>query len=141
MEHSIEFQAGRRVRHRRWMLGMPRRQLGDMIGVSIRQLEKYETGTNRISTSRMWDIAAAMKVPVSFFFEGLDGQTPDTGGARGDTLTDEEAHELVRAYYAIPEDQRRSLSDLACIVSNGGLTRARLFDTDQIDRAERDAAS
>ena len=64
----------------------------------------------------MWDIASSMAVPVSFFFEGLDGQAPDTGGARGDTLTDEEAHELVRAYYAIPEDQRRPLSDLARVL-------------------------
>ncbi len=79
---------------------------------------EYEAGTNRISASRMWDIAAVMKVPVSFFFEGLEGQAPDTGAARGDILTDKEALELVRAYYLIPENQRRRLFDLARVLSS-----------------------
>jgi hypothetical protein len=64
----------------------------------------------------MWDIAAVMEVPVSFFFEGLDGQAPDTGEARADILADKEALDLVRAYYAIPEDQRRKLFDLALVL-------------------------
>ncbi len=53
-------------------------------------------------------------VTISFFFEGLDGQAPDTGEARGDIFTDKEALELLRAYYGIPENQRRQLFDLAC---------------------------
>ncbi len=96
---------------------MTQQQLAERVGVKFQQLQKYETGTNRISASRMWDIAAAMEVPVSFFFEGLDGQAPDTGEARGDILTDKEALELVRAYYAIPEHQRRRLFDLARVLS------------------------
>ena len=116
MKHSVDVHVGQRVRHRRWMLGMTMRQLGDKTGITIPQIQKYETGTNRISASRMWDIAAAMEVPVSFFFEGLDGQAPDTGEARGDILTDNEAFELVRAYYAIPENQRRRLFDLARVL-------------------------
>ncbi len=57
-----------------------------------------------------------MEAPVSFFFEGFDGQPPDTGEARGNILTDKEALELVRAYYAIPEHQRRRLFDLAHVL-------------------------
>ena len=95
---------------------MTQQQLGDKVGIKFQQIQKYETGTNRISASRMWDIAAAMEVPVSFFFEGLDGQAPDTGEARGDILTDKEAIELLRAYYAIPENQRRRLFDLARVL-------------------------
>ena len=53
-------------------------------------------------------------MPVSFFFEGLDGQAPDVGMVRGDPLTDKEALDLVRTYYGIPENQRRQLFDLAC---------------------------
>jgi len=98
------------------MVGMTQQQLGDRVGIKFQQIQKYETGTNRISASRMWDIAATMEVPVSFFFEGLDGQAPDTGEARGDILTDKEALELVRAYYAIPEHQRRGLFDLARVL-------------------------
>jgi transcriptional regulator with XRE-family HTH domain len=95
---------------------MTQQELGDRIGTKFQQIQKYENGTNRISASRMWDIAAAMEVPVSFFFEGLDGQAPDTGEARADILTDKEALDLVRAYYAIPEDQRRKLFDLARVL-------------------------
>ena len=98
------------------MVGMTQQQLGDKVGIKFQQIQKYETGTNRISASRMWDIAAAMEVPVSFFFEGLDGQAPDTGEARGDILTDKEAIELLRAYYSIPENQRRRLFDLARVL-------------------------
>ena len=96
---------------------MTQQQLGDKVGIKFQQIQKYETGTNRISASRMWDIAAAIGVPVSFFFEGLDGQAPDTGEARGDILTDKEALDLLRAYYAIPEHQRRRLFDLARVLS------------------------
>ncbi len=99
------------------MVGMTQQQLGDQVGIKFQQIQKYETGTNRISASRMWDIAATMEVPISFFFEGLDGQAPDTGEARGDILTDKEALDLVRAYYAIPENQRRRLFDLARVLS------------------------
>jgi len=99
------------------MVGMTQQQLGDRVGIRFQQIQKYETGTNRISASRMWDIAATMAVPVSFFFEGLHGQAPDTAEARGDILTDNEAFELVRAYYAIPEHQRRRLFDLARVLS------------------------
>ena len=61
---------------------MTQQELGDKVGIKFQQIQKYETGTNRISASRMWDIAAALEVPVSFFFEGLDGQVPDTANAR-----------------------------------------------------------
>jgi len=97
---------------------MTQQQLGDKVGIKFQQIQKYETGANRISASRMWDIAASLEVPVSFFFEGLDGQAPDTGEARGDILTDKEALELVRAYYLILEAQRRRLFDLARVLSN-----------------------
>ncbi len=99
------------------MVDMTQQKLGDTVGIKFQQIQKYETGTNRISASRMWDIAATMEVPISFFFEGLDGQAPDTGEARGDILTDKEALDLVRAYYLIPENQRRRLFDLARVLS------------------------
>ncbi len=114
MRHSVDIYVGQRVRQRRWMVGMTQQQLGDSVGIKFQQIQKYEVGTNRISASRMWDIAVAMEVPVSFFFEGLDGQAQDTGKARGNILTYNEAHELVRNYHGIPEEQRGRLIDLAC---------------------------
>ncbi len=114
MKHSVDVHVGQRVRQHRCLAGMTLQELGDRVGVKFQQIQKYETGANRIGASRMWDIAAAMEVPVSFFFEGLDGQAPNMGKIRGDPLTDKEARDLLRAYYAIPENQRRQLFDLAC---------------------------
>jgi hypothetical protein len=79
---------------------------------------------NRISASRLWDISEALSVPVAYFFEGMDGadaaQTADAGQSAlpGDILADKEALELVRSYYAIPENQRRRLFELARVLSD-----------------------
>lgn len=117
MRHSVDVHVGQRVRQRRWMLGVTQQQLAERVGIKFQQIQKYETGTNRVSASRLWDIAAVLEVPVSFFFEGLEGQTADSADARGDILTDKEALDLVRAYYSIPEAQRRRLFDLARVLS------------------------
>jgi transcriptional regulator with XRE-family HTH domain len=93
----VDVHIGQRLRQRRWMMGVSQQQLGDSIGVRFDQIQKYEAGTARISVRCMWDIAAAMEVPVSHFFEGLEGQAVDTGEAGGDILTDEEALELAGA--------------------------------------------
>ena len=113
----VDIHVGQRLRQRRWMMGLSQKQLGDLVGLDLEQVKRCETGAERISAGRMWDVAVAMEVPVSFFFEGLEGQAPDTGEARGDILNGEEADELVRAYCAIPEDQRQQLFDLARVLS------------------------
>lgn len=124
MKHPVDVHVGKRVRHRRWMVGMTQQQLGDIVGIKFQQIQKYETGMNRISASRLWDIAQALDVSISFFFEGLeDDATPNSHSAadlpeRGDLLADKEALELVRSYYAIPEAQRRRLFDLARVLSD-----------------------
>ncbi|PQO22198.1 transcriptional regulator [Rhodobacteraceae bacterium WD3A24] len=116
MKHPVDAHVGKRIRHRRWMVGMTQQQLADAVGIKFQQIQKYETGMNRVSASRLWDIAHALDVPVSFFFEGLEGPAPD-GAVPGDMLGDREALELVRAYYSIPEHQRRRLFDLARVLS------------------------
>jgi transcriptional regulator with XRE-family HTH domain len=98
------------------MIGMTQQQLAERVGIKFQQIQKYETGANRVSASRLWDVGATLEVPVSFFFEGLDGQVEDTGQSRGDILTDKEALDLLRAYYSIPETQRRRLFDLARVL-------------------------
>ena len=77
---------------------------------------------NRISASRLWDIAEALNVDVRFFFEGIDDKVDagasDQGSVPGDILADKEALELVRSYYAMPENQRRRLFELARVMSD-----------------------
>jgi len=125
MKHPVDVHVGKRIRHRRWMVGMTQQQLGEIVGIKFQQIQKYETGMNRVSASRLWDIAAALDVEISFFFEGLEGGHVDDVFAatseekhRGDLLADKEALQLVRAYYAIPEAQRRRLFDLARVLSD-----------------------
>jgi transcriptional regulator with XRE-family HTH domain len=97
---------------------MTQQQLAESVGIKFQQIQKYETGMNRISASRLWDIAHALGVPVSYFFEGLDEGAKIEAGLPGDLLADKEALELVRSYYAIPEQQRRRLFDLARVLSD-----------------------
>ncbi|MDJ0825113.1 MAG: helix-turn-helix transcriptional regulator [Rhodobacter sp.] len=122
MKHPVDVHVGKRVRHRRWMVGMTQQQLASRVGIKFQQIQKYETGMNRISASRLWDIADALEVPVSFFFEGLqesDGMAAfERSGLPGDILADKEALELVRSYYSMPEAQRRRLFDLARVMSD-----------------------
>lgn len=119
MKHPVDVYVGKRIRHRRWMNGTTQQQLAESVGIKFQQIQKYETGMNRVSASRLWDIASVLEVPVSFFFDGLDAQpTGETAGdAPTDILTDKEALELLRSYYAIPENQRRRLFDLARVLS------------------------
>ncbi len=94
---------------------MTQQQLADKVGIKFQQIQKYETGMNRVSASRLWDIAAAMGVKIDFFFQGLgDTETPAVDDAH---MMDKEALDLVRSYYAIPEAQRRRLFDLARVLS------------------------
>ncbi len=119
MKHPVDVHVGKRVRHRRWMVGMTQQQLGDKVGIKFQQIQKYETGMNRISASRLWDIAHAMDVQISFFFEGLEEESDaPSAKTQGDLLADKEALELVRSYYAIPAEQRRRLFDLARVLSD-----------------------
>ena len=106
------------------MVGFSQQQLGEAVGIKFQQIQKYETGMNRISASRLWGIADALGVPIMFFFQGYvesaapSGNAKSNVGGQGDLLADKEALELVRSYYAIPENQRRKLFDLARALSD-----------------------
>lgn len=121
MKHPVDIHVGKRVRQRRWMVGVTQQQLAEAVGIKFQQIQKYETGMNRISASRLWDIAEALDVPVAFFFEGLEENeiaTPEGQSIPGDLMADKEALELVRSYYTIPENQRRRLFELARVLSD-----------------------
>lgn len=121
MTHHVDVHVGKRVRHRRWLIGMTQQQLAQQVGIKFQQIQKYETGANRISASRLWDIAEALDVPVSFFFEGLEEvqkSADDKKSVPVDLMGDKEALDLVRSYYAIPENQRRRLFELARVLSD-----------------------
>ncbi len=71
--NPIDKHVGSRVRMRRMMLGMSQEKLGDALGLTFQQVQKYEKGTNRIGASRLQQISSILQVPVAFFFEGAPG--------------------------------------------------------------------
>ena len=124
MKHPVDVHVGKRIRHRRWMNGTTQQQLAEKVGIKFQQIQKYETGMNRVSASRLWDIAGVLGVPVAFFFEGLEtGMVEDAQDMPSDILADKEALELLRSYYAIPENQRRRLFELARVLSDAAKAR------------------
>lgn len=123
MAHLVDVHVGKRIRQRRWLVGMTQQKLAECVGIKFQQIQKYETGANRVSASRLWDIADALEVDVSFFFEGLRDESEAAPAASdatvpADMMGDKEAMDLIRSYYAIPENQRRRLFELARVLSD-----------------------
>jgi transcriptional regulator with XRE-family HTH domain len=79
--NPIDIHVGSRIRLRRNMLGMSQEKLGENLGITFQQIQKYEKGTNRVGASRLQAIASIIGVPVAFFFEDAPGQ--ETAGPRG----------------------------------------------------------
>ena len=122
MPHKGDVHVGQRIRQRRWLTGMTQQRLAELVGIKFQQIQKYETGANRVSASRLWDIAFALNVDVAHFFEGLEAEKPQPEKALdnipADLSGDKEAMDLIRSYYAIPENQRRRLFELARVLSD-----------------------
>ena len=122
MPHKVDIHVGQKLRQRRWLIGMTQQTLAEKVGIKFQQIQKYETGANRVSASRLWDIAEVLGVPTSYFFDGMEAAegraSDDKNKAPADLLKDKEAMDLVRSYYAIPENQRRRLFELARVLSD-----------------------
>jgi transcriptional regulator with XRE-family HTH domain len=71
----IDIQVGNRVRIRRMLIGMSQERLGDLLGLTFQQVQKYEKGVNRIGAGRLFEVARILNVPVDFFYEGLNAIT------------------------------------------------------------------
>lgn len=122
MANDIDLHVGKRLRRRRRLLGMTQQQLADLVGIRFQQIQKYECGANRVTASRLFELAVALAVPVNYFFEGLP-QAADAMAAEApandrdliaaDVLSQKETLELIRAYYKLGERPRRRLLDLA----------------------------
>ena len=87
----IDVHVGSRIRLRRTLLGMSQERLGEALGLTFQQVQKYETGVNRVSASRLFDLSRVLDVPIGFFFDDV----PDVVLSRRETV------ELVGAYYRI----------------------------------------
>lgn len=121
MPTSIDLHVGRRLRRRRRLMGMTQQQLADQVGIRFQQIQKYECGANRITASRLFELSAALSIPVQYFYDGLVAPVAGSGEAPAndhddigpDILRQKETRELIRAYYNLGERPRRRLLDLA----------------------------
>jgi transcriptional regulator with XRE-family HTH domain len=78
--NPIDVQVGNRVRIRRMLIGMSQERLGDMLGLTFQQVQKYEKGVNRIGAGRLFEVARILNVPVDFFYEGVSAQLAGQSG-------------------------------------------------------------
>ncbi len=121
----IDAHVGTRLRMRRTLLGMNQTALGDTLGLSFQQVQKYENGANRISASRLFDLLRVLDVPVEYFFDDMPtavaASSPAQGGGKAkkppsyepEPMARRETMELVRAYYKIEDaDVRKRLREL-----------------------------
>ena len=121
MAHAVDLYVGKKIRQRRWLIGMTQQELADHVGIKFQQIQKYETGANRVSASRLWDISEKLGVPINFFFEDLkedNGEKSSFQAFSSDLFGNKEAIDLIRSYFSIPENQRRKLFDLARVLSD-----------------------
>ena len=120
--NPIDIHVGSRVRLRRMMLGMSQEKLGESLGITFQQIQKYEKGTNRIGASRLQHIARVLSVPVSFFFEDAPGAPADQPSGMAepksthyvvDFLSSAEGLQLNKAFIRIKDSKlRRKIIDL-----------------------------
>jgi transcriptional regulator with XRE-family HTH domain len=116
--HPVDVHVGKRLRVRRKMLGLSQEELGRSAGITFQQIQKYERGTNRVGSSRLYDFSRVLGVPVGYFFEGfaveMQVSSVERGGAepaaveQPDTLESKETLKLVQAYYRIPDPAVRA---------------------------------
>jgi transcriptional regulator with XRE-family HTH domain len=123
MATDIDLHLGKRLRRRRRLLGLTQQQLAVAVGIRFQQIQKYECGANRISAARLWQLAEALEVQISYFYDGLaeaEARTaePVNGEARDGMMARKETIDLIRAYYQLDERPRRRLLDLAKSLNN-----------------------
>ncbi len=128
----VDVHVGARVRMRRAFLGMSQTKLGDAIGLTFQQVQKYERGTNRMGSSRLYDLSHVLDVPVEFFFEDMPRAVAASSPGRRprkakeppsyglDPMAKQETLELVRAYYKIKDaNVRKRLCELTKAIGAG----------------------
>ena len=133
--NPIDVHVGARVRLRRTLLGMSQEKLGEALGLTFQQVQKYERGTNRIGASRLFDLSRVLEVPVSFFFDDMASEVAERSPAQieggvaeeppaefeSDPMAKRETLELVRAYYRINNlTVRKRVFELAKSIANSG---------------------
>jgi len=131
--NPVDVHVGSRVRLRRMLVGLSQEKLGDSMGLTFQQIQKYEKGVNRIGASRLFKLSQVLDVPVQFFFDGMpaSGESSVAGAADKDTeaflfefLNTRDGLELNRAFIKVNDPEvRRSVIDLVRSLGRGKKSR------------------
>ena len=110
----VDAHVGSRVRMRRQLIGMSQEKLGDLLGITFQQVQKYERGANRVSASRLHHMSKVLGVPIQFFFDGLPEEQPGFGeggpaNAILDAAASPEGIQLNRIFAEVADGARRKL--------------------------------
>lgn len=129
--NPVDAHVGSRLRLRRTLLGMSQEKLGEAVGLTFQQIQKYEKGANRVGASRLFQFARILDVPPAFFFDDMPDliSLPETGVVEGveeepetfthDPMIKRETLEMVRAYYRIADPQvRKRIFEMIKAVAN-----------------------
>lgn len=114
MPHPVDIHVGKRLRQRRTILGLSQEAIGNAIGVTFQQVQKYERGVNRMGSSRLYEFSKILTVPVAFFFEEMEknpsqgqGVAEEATPFEHEKMSSRETLEMVRAYYRITDPHVR----------------------------------
>lgn len=129
--NPVDLHVGGRVRMRRKLLGVSQEQLADSLGLTFQQVQKYERGANRVSASKLYEIAKTLQVPVAFFFDGL---ADPMEGSDGDEVG-QKAERIVQEFLTTPEGL-----ELAEVFPKIGRGRVRRQVLDLVRAMAEDAA-
>src|SRR4051812_32567912 len=118
---AVDAHVGARIKLRRSLLGMSQVKLGQAIGLTFQQVQKYERGTNRVGASKLWQLAQVLDVPVSFFFDGLAGSAAGAEGARGaeNEVAGRRLMQLAADFALLTEDERSQIAKLVGAIASG----------------------
>lgn len=112
LPNPVDVHVGARVRMRRMLIGMSQEKLGESLGLTFQQVQKYERGVDRVGAGRLYEVATALQVPVTYFFEELGGGPPvpeDPGPPMPERFEDRpETADLIAAFTAIAEPRIRA---------------------------------
>jgi transcriptional regulator with XRE-family HTH domain len=142
--NPVDVHVGYRIRLRRTLLGLSQQNLGQELGITFQQVQKYESGANRISASRLWDLSRVLNCSMTFFFEDMDdatalasprnlnGENIDVTPREKDSIMKRETVELVGVYYRITDRAiRRRVFDLTrSLTKSQGGPYAECLDVD-----------
>lgn len=112
MPHPVDVRLGQRIRDLRRVQGVTQQKLADAVGIRFQQLQRYELGINRVSASRLWEIARALDVKISFLLDEAADEIPRTQRDLLEVMGRPETAELIRAYFDAPEEGRKSVLKL-----------------------------